>query len=251
MLALQTLDRLKKGTDAENINAREAIRFIERAGAGSKKISGMNIQTYSDKFASFEDCEIFAKKINPLSQTDDTNLLALQSLSLNVQRRRHSPERGEDRENRPTEETEAILNCALFRMRKLSNNNTESREFMLVSNDPQVVAWARYYGIRSVSVAELAAFVADEEAAFAGRQRQYQFLNGTEVGGNVGRENQNSSRNRGRGARGGYVREISVSPRAMDREDGSFTFNTPKSPTPSSSGGRGRGVSHRTLWEPK
>lgn len=246
---IHSLDKLKKGTDVYNANARAAIRWIERFTSGPKLLPNVVLQTVQEQFGTWEECELFARKfcgwrpdLNTI--TDITNL----SLDDTAKPKGRRGTNESNAERKKLLEMRSIVNCVLFQLKKSRAVPSNGGEIYLVTANEELKTWATPYGVRCLTPGEFFYLVESEESAFAERERQYEAK--LKIKQNA--EKQAAQRGNGRG-RGGML----ISPRGRgvgrisDRNDGTFVFTNPEARTPGmlTIGGRGgRGMGK--LWDP-
>ncbi|KAL7274767.1 hypothetical protein RUND412_002321 [Rhizina undulata] len=298
LCTLDALDNLKKGTEPANVNSRESIRFFDRcqSGGGRNSIRGVRLQSPAEMFATWAECEKFlvpGAQV-PAKTSPSTSPTAYRaggngyfrnenySSNGNANGNWNSHGYGNDNmggggggRNRRASKPEAspttppkwiqgIVNCALWS----KHCDTTSNETLLVTNNDDVAAWARIFGLRVVNSDELKSLVYTEDHAFETRKRHYvESQNARPTtpnsplsarGGRNGRGGGHFSSSGGRGGRGGGGRRHS---RADIREDGGNSNMTDFSRTrgnhmapppefvlrgPPTGVARGRGK----LWEP-
>lgn len=249
-LVIHSLDRLKKGTDTYNVNARGAIHWIERFTSGPKTLPNVVLQTVPEQFGTWEECEMFARKFCGWRPDLQVNAISdITNLGLDeTPKPRGRRGTNENAERKKLLEMRQIVNCVLFQLKKSRAVPSNGGEIYLVTNNPELKDWATPYGVRCLTAGEFFGLVENEEAVFAEAERQYEAR--MKIKQNA--ERQASQRGNGRG-RGGLLvpgRGRGVG-RISDRNDGTFVFTNPEGRTAGSvtSGGRGgRGVGR--LWDP-
>jgi hypothetical protein len=235
VIALDALDKLKKGTEDENIHARESIRFFDRvqSPAGRKAINGVKIQGSSDRYANWNEC------------------LAAVASSVATKSASPSPPTLADVPQDPPNRIKDLLNCAIYHLNKISGKKNDG--VLLVTNDVIVREWAGVYGILTCGTTELAQMIRREDIEFVERKRHYDYAQsnprspGTSVRG---------GRGGARGGRGGgstrreSLRDerIEIDPNTFGRgrigRDSSPPDYVLRSPPRGVARGRGK------LWEP-
>ncbi|KAI5858364.1 hypothetical protein BZA05DRAFT_1155 [Tricharina praecox] len=190
---LDSLDRLKKGTENANIHARESIRFFDRAqtAAGRKQITGVRIQGPTEKFSSWEEC--LAACAGSAAATD--------------------PEL-----QQPPNHIKELLNSAVYHVNRFvvkgAAGDQQQQKVLLVTNDEILRDWAELYGVPTARSGEIAGLVKREEMEYMEKRRHYDFaMNNPRSpaspgGGRGGRGGGMGSSRGGRGG-GGFARRDS------------------------------------------
>lgn len=218
-IALDALDRLKKGTENTNIHARESIRFFDRAqtAAGRQQITGVRIQGPTEKFVSWEECLAACAGTSAASDPELQN---------------------------PPSYIKELLNCAVYHLNKfVAKGGVEQQKVLMVTNNELLRDWAELYGVPTIGSGDIAGLVKREETEYMEKKRHYDHAMGnfrspaSPGGGRGGRGGGGFGSSRGgRGGRGGggFVRRDS------------WNADEPRSPiSPNGFGGGGRGRSPR------
>lgn len=158
---LDSLDRLKKGSQDANVHARESIRFFDRTQTplGRKQITNVRIQSPAEKYPSWKECLAAAAARMPAA----------------------SPPFPPDQD--PPTRIQDLINCALYSLNHIQpppsppswDDGGGQAQVLLVTNDKVVRDWAALYGIPTVGSGELTHLVAREELEFAEKKRHYDY----------------------------------------------------------------------------
>jgi len=157
ILALDSLDKLKKGTEDTNIHARESIRFFDRmqTPSGRKQITGVKIQGPTEKYANWSECLTAAATVAAARSPTGSPVLS------------------EEPEQDPPSRIKELLNCAIYCLSNLQSKG--EGQVLLVTNDEIVREWAELYKIPTVGSADIGRLVQRENVEFAEKKRHYDY----------------------------------------------------------------------------
>ncbi|TGZ76214.1 hypothetical protein EX30DRAFT_375671 [Ascodesmis nigricans] len=177
LATLDALDHLKKGTSLIAQNARETIRYLDRAQTSSRSTrltSSVRFQSPSERFP---------------------------ELLLSAPPRRGLPELASELEpptstssSSPEGNIRDVLNCVLFFQQQMAKRQQDDRtgrlrddEVVLLTNNETLALWAREYGVRVEASDDIKVLVKREEVEWIERKRQWEYRNRVAAaGGNAG-----------------------------------------------------------------
>ncbi|KTW27420.1 hypothetical protein T552_02398 [Pneumocystis carinii B80] len=151
LLALEELDRLKKGTDVVNVNARSVIRFLERFSNNTPDEWTIRMQKPSETVDWRECVPLFS--LNP----ESLDIL----LKYNTNQKGQFLIESKYTETITANKTPRSLRSLICFMVYLQKNiGTEFSSCQLITHDPITIAWAKLFSIQTFTVAELTSNIA-------------------------------------------------------------------------------------------
>lgn len=146
LLALEELDRLKKGTDIVNVNARSVIRFLEQFSDNTPDGWAIRMQKPSETVDWLECLPLFS--LNPESEAILLKHITSQKDSCSIE--------SKYTETITVNKTPWALRSLICFMVYLQKNlGTEFSSCQLITHDPITIAWAKLFSIKTFTVAQL------------------------------------------------------------------------------------------------